>query len=91
MNGVIDEQMGTRHAWLAALPLPPRQLMCRPIWPPCECVGCVLFLCVLFVDAQWENGQRGNSVAYTFPNYNQTEAFHDDAMFAINTALNFII
>jgi hypothetical protein len=47
--------------------------------------------CVLDGPAQWENGQRNNSVAYTFPNYNQTAAFQADAVFAINTALNYII
>eukprot|EP00750_Incisomonas_marina_P032280 INCI9092.1.p1 GENE.INCI9092.1~~INCI9092.1.p1 ORF type:complete len:270 (-),score=30.95 INCI9092.1:84-893(-) len=44
-----------------------------------------------FVGFQWENGQRNNSVSYEFPVYTQTNLFHNDAIFAVNTALNFII
>lgn len=44
-----------------------------------------------FVGFQWENGLRDNEVAFAFPTYRQSQAFHDDAIFAVNTALNYII
>jgi hypothetical protein len=44
-----------------------------------------------FVGFQWENGIRDDLVDYTFPVYNQTVAFHANAIFAVNTALNYII
>ena len=51
-------------------------------------VGVMNIVCA---GVQWENGQRNNSVSYEFPVYTQTNLFHNDAIFAVNTALNFII
>jgi hypothetical protein len=44
-----------------------------------------------FVGYQWENGIRNNSVPFPFATYSQTAAFHTNAIFAVNTALNYII
>jgi len=44
-----------------------------------------------YVGYSWENGLRGDSVAFPFNSYNQTKEFHDDAKFAVNTVLNFIV
>lgn len=44
-----------------------------------------------FVGFQWENGIRNNTLDFPFATYKQTPQFHNDAIFAVNTALNYII
>ena len=44
-----------------------------------------------YVGYQWENGKRDNAVPFPFPTFAQTAAFHSNVVFAVNTALNYII
>ena len=49
-----------------------------------------------YVGYAWENGDgevqwRNDSVRYPFPNYGQTEEWRSNVVFAVNTALDYIV